>query len=92
MELWRELHERALSFVGRNDSTFINAWANKLPRFTMQKCKCREFWKAWRAGHPPDFSSREAYFAWTVACHNAVNSKLGKKEWTVAEAKKVWYK
>jgi hypothetical protein len=41
---------------------------------------------------PPDFSSPEAFFAWGVALHNAVNAKLGKPEITIEEAYLIWRK
>jgi hypothetical protein len=39
---------------------------------------------------PPDFTSPEAFFAWGVALHNAVNRKLGKPELTIEEARRIW--
>lgn len=36
---------------------------------------------------PPDLTSRDAFFAWSVALHNVVNKSLGKREWTTEEAK-----
>ena len=42
----------------------------------------------WSSQNRPDFSSPETYFAWTVAAHNSVNAKLGKKIFTVDEARK----
>jgi hypothetical protein len=41
---------------------------------------------------PPDFSSPEAFFAWGVRLHNAVNAKLGKPEITIEEALSIWRK
>ncbi|ARF09970.1 hypothetical protein Indivirus_6_36 [Indivirus ILV1] len=89
-QLWKELHERAISFTEKNDTLFINQWSAKIPRFT-RGCKCHEFWVVWYSKNKPDFSNNpDSYFAWTVKAHNAVNAKLRKKIWTVEEAKTQW--
>jgi hypothetical protein len=41
---------------------------------------------------PPDYTSPEAFFAWGVRLHNAVNAKLGKPEITIEEAYSIWRK
>ena len=88
-QLWKELHERAASFAGTDDKQFVSAWGAKLPRFT-QGCSCNEFWKNWVAVNPPVFVPQSAYFEWTIKAHNAVNTKLKKKIWTVPEAREAW--
>ena len=89
-ELWKELHIRALKFdktKQKDDNEFLKAWANKIPKGS---CKCQDSWGSWIKICPPDFTSRDSYFAWTVKSHNMVNMKLYKKIWSVAEAKKKW--
>ena len=39
---------------------------------------------------PPDVSSNDALFAWSVRAHNAVNRLLDKTEMGIAEAKQFW--
>ena len=86
--LWKELHERALNFEGKEDRRYLYDFGRKIPRFTAG-CKCREFWTIWIRSNPPDFKN---YFAWTVKAHNAVNKKLNKPELTSEEAKKIYSK
>ena len=40
--LWKELHHRALTFRGHNDSSFIVDFSEKIPQF-LSGCKCHEF-------------------------------------------------
>ena len=88
-EVWKELHTRAINYTGKDDRNFIQKWTTKIPRFT-KGCKCREFWTVWSRSNPPKFTPAGAYFEWTVKAHNAVNQKLGKKTFTVDEAKKFY--
>ena len=70
--LWKELHERAATFVGTEDNAFIRTWGAKIPR-SSSGCSCNEFWIQWRNKNPPTFATKELYFDWTVRLHNAVN-------------------
>jgi len=88
-ELWEQLHRNALGYRGNDDSVFLTKWASRIPRYT-KGCRCKEFWTKWRRANPPDFSSPEAYFAWTVKAHNAVNQKLDRPVWTVEQALARW--
>jgi hypothetical protein len=58
-------------------------WQRRIPNIA---CDCRRHWRELVAEMPPDFSSREAFFAWTVEAHNAVNSRIGKPLVTLEEA------
>ena len=89
MDLWRELHERALNFKGENDNAFLLAFSKKIPRYT-PGCSCREHWKLIIKQNPPKFGDQ--YFAWTVLCHNEINKKLGKPVYSVEEARKFYEK
>lgn len=89
-DLWKELHIRALRFdksKQKDDHEFLKIWADKIPKGS---CKCQDSWESWIKICPPDFTSRDSYFAWTVKSHNMVNMKLYKRIWSVAEAKKKW--
>ena len=88
-QLWKQIHTRALNYKGENDSKFLQSWSAQIPRYT-SGCKCKEFWLKWKTANPPTFKPTDAYFAWTVKAHNAVNQKLGKKILTVTEAKKLY--
>jgi hypothetical protein len=83
--LWKELHMRALTYEGLNDTHFISVWSGKIPRYTSSHCRCAEFWGRWRTYNPPNFA-KDKYFKWTVEAHNAVNSKLKKPLMTYEEA------
>jgi hypothetical protein len=88
-QLWKELHERAYDFKGTDDLVFLKGFATKIPRYTTG-CKCREFWINYVKRNPPVFGDK--YFEWTVKCHNAVNTKLGKPVMSLEEAKKIYSK
>ena len=85
--LWKELHNRALTFRGHNDSSFIVDFSEKIPQF-LSGCKCNEFFNKYVLENPPNYSPNR-YFEWTVRCHNAVNHKLGKKLISVEEARRI---
>jgi len=89
MELWKELHERALTFKGDNDNQFLLDFAKKIPRYTTG-CACREHWRNIVRQNPPTFGDK--YFEWSVKCHNLVNKKIGKPTYTVEEARKFYEK
>jgi len=90
-ELWKELHERAYNFKGKEDLFFLKNFGNKIPRFT-SGCKCKEFWIIYVRSHPPIFGDNGEYFSWTVEVHNAVNTKLGKPIISLEDAKKIYSK
>jgi ADP-heptose:LPS heptosyltransferase len=83
--LWGELHQWALG----EDATTNSAW---LQTFEMKiGCNsCRSRWQQWIADNPPDFSSNQRLFFWTVAAHNAVNLSLGKPEMATSIALARW--
>ena len=91
MELWKELHNRALNNKGESDIQYLQTFGHRIPRYT-SGCKCKEFWTNWLKQHPPIFDQNGGYFKWTVEAHNAVNAKLGKKIYTVEEAKSFYSK
>ena len=82
-KLWAELHRRALSHAGGDDS----AWLEEFEKRILGNCVCRNQWRHDLVIEPPDFSN---YFAWTVSQHNRVNARLGKPILTVEEARARW--
>ncbi len=85
--LWQELHARPYAPAyadASNDTAFLNAWSARVP--AEGGCRCRDTWRIWFAANPAVFTSRDAYFAWTVRAHNAVNAKLGKPQYTLEQA------
>jgi hypothetical protein len=71
------------------DNAGLLQWEKTIPAYG---CACRQFYQAWKAANAPDYSSPEAFFAWGVRLHNAVNAKLGKPEITIDEAYSIWRK
>lgn len=47
---------------------------------------CQPHWRALLAEHPPELTSADALFVWTVARHNDVNRRLTKPELPLLEA------
>ncbi len=91
--LWKELHTNALNCKNTNDWRFLSAFGRKVKAATVdkaKKCNCASFWDTYVVQHPPTYYPPEAYFEWTVNAHNAVNRKLGKREYSVAEARAIW--
>jgi hypothetical protein len=85
--LWRELHLHAL----KNDNTteadereFFKQWMHKIPKIG---CPCKTHWVAWYYTQNTDYRN---FFAWSVTAHNAVNERLGKRLWSVEEARTHW--
>ena len=78
-QLWAELHSK----TNPTKEWFAN-WLKRVPSFG---CKCRDAFEAIIKANPPRFDD---WFAWTVEVHNAVNRKLGRKEWTLDEAVARW--
>ena len=91
MELWQELHVRALEYEGDNDMAFLLQFSLRIPKFNAT-CRCRENWMKIVRANPPRFGKNGEYFAWTVLCHNEVSKKLGKPTYTVEEAKAFYSK
>ena len=81
---WIRLHNGSIV-----DTEGLAAWESTIPQYG---CSCKRFYAEWKAANPPDFTSPEAFFAWGVRLHNAVNAKLGKPEITIDEAYSIWRK
>ena len=83
---------RANPWIGLHNGSIVDAaglaeWEKTIPHYG---CACRQFYQGYKADNPPDFTSPEAFFAWGVNLHNAVNRKLGKPELTIEEALSIW--
>lgn len=81
--MWAELHARAFNAADlSSEREWLEKFAQRVP------CgECRRHWRELVKLHPPDLSSPDAYFAWTVARHNDVSRRLGKPEWTVEQVR-----
>jgi len=78
---WQKLH----SYTGC-DPQWLDIWQYLIP----QRCDCKEGYQKILEQFPPDFTSPDAFFAWGVSLHNAVNRKLGKPEITIDQAYAIW--
>lgn len=87
-QLWAELHRRP-SICHLPSPISELAW---LARFANRiRCAgCRRHWLEVVAKLPPTFSSRAAYFRWTVRAHNAINRRLGKPIIPLRRARSLW--
>jgi hypothetical protein len=88
---WEELHKWAIVvdlFAPRglrDPQEWLNIFSRSLP------CgECTMHWTKLLKELPPDFSSNDALFEWSVRAHNVVNRRLGKPEISVAEARARW--
>jgi hypothetical protein len=81
---WILLHDGSIKTIEQ-----LTEWELLIPQYG---CSCKRFYAEWKAANPPDFTSPEAFFAWGVRLHNAVNAKLSKPEITIEEACSIWRK
>lgn len=85
---WAELHQRSWTI-----KTIVpgkeTEWLEKFER-TIPCGECKAHWHQVVVENPPDFSSHEAYFRWTVDCHNLVNRSLGKPLMSYEDAETIW--
>jgi hypothetical protein len=88
--LWREIHQRPHAVEALDplaEMAWLRAIAARLP------CGPRRTHYLERLGaNPPDLGTRDGYFAWTVALHNAVNVTRGRDEWTLCKSIARWLK
>lgn len=72
-ECWKVLHRFPFS-TDWDCKSRCKWWADWQASIPNAGCACRAHWKTLVEEFKPDFSSREAFFAWTVEAHNRVNS------------------
>lgn len=81
--LWRELHVYGIVNVVVWDVAVAKAWfADWLTRVPIYGCNCKANFESYCNSNPPDFSSGEMFFRWSVAAHNyvSVNHAVPRKE------------
>lgn len=77
--LWSELHGYDQAHWNQSDAKkWFAKWLRRVPSFG---CKCRSHFLSLVQEFPPDFSSREGFYTWSVAVHNKVNERIGKPLW-----------
>jgi hypothetical protein len=82
---WLELHRRYLNWTGADDSVWLLDFIRRIA--SCAGGRCRQNFSTWMVQHPPRWDDM---FAWTVEAHNAVNTRLGKRELTVDAAWEAW--
>jgi len=93
--MWKSMHFVALKYPQNpttedkmNYMTYYKSIGNVLP------CPpCRNHYKKMLEEYPMTeevMMNNDTLFAWTVLLHNKVNQRLGKKVYTVEEAKKLY--
>ena len=82
-ERWAELHRRSRRPVANPalELEFIRWLASGL-----EGCSCNAHWREYLRQNPPDVMDVNTYWRWTVAAHNAVNRRLGKRVLSEEEA------
>ncbi len=79
---WLELHLKPVP-----TPTWFQDWRNRIPTVG---CHCQTDFDEIVERLPPDFSSKEAFFEWSVAAHNCVNARLGKPEYSIDQVRQVY--
>ena len=69
------------------DQAWLLEWEKTIPS---AGCGCHSKYLELKVLMPPNFSSPDAFFAWGVDLHNAVNRKLLKPEITLDQAFSLW--
>jgi hypothetical protein len=83
--LWGELHRWARTADLATAGKWLADFAMRVP------CgECRRHWREMMKRTPPDVSSREALFAWSVERHSEVSDRLGKPTMTVEDAARLY--
>ena len=79
---WKELHCRALAYLPMDgEKKWFDSFVKSLP------CPdCQSHFELIVKQNPPDFTSRPAFFEWTVLIHNKVNQALGKNTLDIEQA------
>lgn len=86
--LWAELHSyNPGKWVAEEAEKWFAWWLRRVPSFG---CSCQSHFKDIIKKHPPDFSSHDSFFEWTVARHNDVNQRLGKEIFTLEKARMLY--
>lgn len=88
--LWKELHLHALLMTAPPvpvvEGIWVGRWLAKLGGCSA----CLNDAAKWISENPPDASSAESLFAWSVRLHGWVNQKLNKPQWSVEDAEVYW--
>lgn len=89
---WTLLHTSAIAYPVSPTSEereamqyFINGMSRTFPCLS-----CRDHFRGYVIGHPPNVTSRNDLIIWMWSFHNAVNERLGKQKFNLGDYKKTW--
>lgn len=84
--LWKVIHGYAVSYPDTpTDETtetarhFFEVVISETVRENSRRCSCSTEWEQMLYDVPPPYHNREALYWWTVAAHDRVRRKQGKK-------------
>lgn len=88
---WISLHKYAVEHkkswdINKTQEWFSEEWEPKIPNIN---CSCRKHWFGHKKKLPPDFTSAQSFFKWTVDIHNVVNEMLEKPTVSYEEAQEI---
>ncbi len=83
-QMWGKLHTRAREYDGNAGAAAVFLI---LFTFAIPCGDCKRHWLEMLKRSPPDLSSAEAYYQWTVDRHNEVNLRLGKAQFLLVKRK-----
>ena len=83
--IWFSIHVMALMAVNKQLSISASQYIRHII-YRLRGSLCRENAVNYLKIDPPDDHLKNL-FEWTVHFHNSVNKRLGKKEWTVLQAR-----
>lgn len=94
--LWRELHSYGIVHATTWDvavaKTWFAGWLARVPRFGCADCKTK--FAKYCEKQPPEFSSADAFFCWSVTAHNYVSTHHvapPKPPMTIADARRIYW-
>lgn len=84
--LWLLLHSYAHALpdgpLSPDQAAHARAWLSSFDEAvrlaSAGSCPCHQHWAAIRTANPPDLSTRQTFYWWTVHVHDQVNARLGK--------------
>lgn len=89
--LWVRLHKYAVdnqtTWSQAESQTFLDQWTSDVDAaFPPTGCSCGNYLAAYTDKHPPIMATAKEFFEWGYLLHEAVNAKLGKPDFSRADA------
>ena len=88
-QMWHDLHYYAQWYAEDptpDDIAEAERWMAEFMKRFPKSCACKRGWSSILKKCPPPLAEgRSAFFWWTIAAHDCVNRKLGKKIWSACK-------